>query len=214
MERTAIINELRRFEVDGERYNGRNIDEVDNYKLYMEDSMNFFFDDLRLFQANKDKDIVSEYISQTLSDMTIGEQQLESRYKMYCEEHKDENLHLVNTFVAIQRKYTQQMRNRMEDALTGKKPEERIAIIHKSEIDRMAYKELLAEYGDLLTIQDLTKIFNVTRQSIYNWEKEGKILRTNPQNGKPLYLKSDIKALLIQNNPNLVQVHREKLNGK
>lgn len=214
MERTTIINELRKFEIEEERYNGRSIDEVGNYKLYLEDSMNFFFDDLRLFRANKEKDTVSEYISQTLSDLEIEEQQLESRYKTYCEEHKGEDLCLVDTFVALQKKYTQQMRNRLEDALSGKKLDERKAVIHKNEIGKVAYEALLSEYGDLLSTQDLVRIFNVTRQTIHNWEIEGKIHRSNSQSRKPLYLKSDIKAYLIQNNPDLVQVHREELDRK
>lgn len=213
MERTTIINELRRFEIEEERYNGRSIDEVGNYKLYLEDSMNFFFDDLRLFRANKEKETVSEYISQTLSDLEIGEQQLGSRYKTYCEEHKGEDLYLVDTFVALQKKYTQQMRNRLEDALIGKL-EERKVIIHKDEIDRVAYGELLAEYGDLLSVQDLVKIFDVTRQTIHNWEIEGRIHRSNSQSGRPRFLKSDIKVLLLQNNPDLAQIHREKSNEK
>lgn len=213
MERTAIINELRRFEPEKERYNARNLGEVSNYKHYLEDSMNFFFDDLRLFRANKEKDIVSEYISQTILDLEIGKLQLEKRYQAYCEEHNGEDLRFVETFVTLQKEYTRQMRHRLEDALIGKL-EERKVIIHKDDIDRVAYEELLAEYGDLLSVQDLVKIFDVTRQTIHNWEIEGKIHRSNSQSGRPRFLKSDIKVLLLQNNPDLAQIHRTELNRK
>ena len=66
------------------------------------------------------------------------------------------------------------------------------------------YIGLLAEYGDLLTIGDLCKIFDVTRVTINNWEHEGKIKRTDA-NGSPRYLKSEIKRILVQNHPEILR---------
>ena len=149
MEQTTIINELRKFEVDGERYNGMVGMEVANYRNYLEDALNLFFDDLSLFMANKDKGIVSDYISLTLSNLERGEKQLETRYQAYCQEHKGEDWQLMDTAVALQKEFTRQMRHRLEDVLTGKNPEERKAVIRKDELDKEAYNELLSEYGDL-----------------------------------------------------------------
>lgn len=214
MEQAAIFKELRRLEVDGEMCNGVTIHNESNHKTYLDDAMNRFFDDLRHFRADRDKESFTDYIALALSDLDNGERQLDNLYQAYCTEHDGEDLNLVRIIVSRQKEYTKQMRHRLEDVLSGKSPEERRTVIRKDEIDRVAYEELLSEYGDVLSTKDLIEIFKVTRQTIHNWEKEGKICRTNSQSGKPAYLKLDIKAFLIQNNPELVRVHREKLNGK
>lgn len=211
MERTAIINELRRFEVAEERYNGRRMDEMDNYRLHLEDAMNVFFDDLSYLVANKDMGIICRYVSLILNSLKSGAQQLENRYQVYCKEHQGEDLRLMNTAIAIQKDFTRQVRHRLEEVLTGENPEERRAVIRRDEMDRVAYDGLLSEYGDLLSIQDLTEIFHVTRQTIYNWETKGKIHRADSHGRRALYLKSDIKAYMIQNNPDLVQVYWERI---
>ncbi len=66
------------------------------------------------------------------------------------------------------------------------------------------YMELLVEYGDLLTIADLCEIFEISRVTVNNWEREGKIKRTDV-NGRPRYLKSEIKRILIQNHPEILR---------
>lgn len=66
------------------------------------------------------------------------------------------------------------------------------------------YMGLLAGYGDLLTIADLCKIFEISRVTVNTWEREGKIKRTDA-NGRPRYLKSEIKRILIQNHPEILR---------
>ena len=66
------------------------------------------------------------------------------------------------------------------------------------------YMELLTGYGDLLTIADLCKIFGISRVTLNTWEREGKIKRTDA-NGRPRYLKSEIKRILIQNHPEILR---------
>ena len=66
------------------------------------------------------------------------------------------------------------------------------------------YSGLLSNYGDLLTITDLCKIFSKSRVTINTWEQEGKIKRTD-SNGQPRYLKSEIKRILVQNHPEILR---------
>lgn len=66
------------------------------------------------------------------------------------------------------------------------------------------YSELLSNYGDLLTITDLCKIFSKSRMTINTWEREGKIKRTE-FNGHPRYLKNEIKRILVQNHPEIMR---------
>lgn len=213
MERTQIINELRRFEVTGEQYN--NIPPTRGEKYYidiLDQQHNEFFDDLRFFIANNNKEIVSLYITQTLEDLEDGKKQLAKKLSSYLQEKENEETMYIRSMNAIQKDYINKMECRLSNTLnvlsggqSYHNPE--LAPQQVSLID--TYKDLLANYDDLLTIKDLVTIFKTTRQTIHNWEMDGKIQRTNA-NGHPRFLKSSIKRIIIENFPELIQQFRKE----
>lgn len=213
MERTQIINELRRFEVTGEQYN--NIPPTRGEKYYidiLDQQHNEFFDDLRFFIANNSKETVSLYITQTLEDLVTGKKQLDKQLSSYLQEREGNDTIYIRSMNAIQKDYINKMECRLSNTLNillGRQT------YHNSEVKPQqvsltdTYKDLLANYDDLLTIKDLVTIFKTTRQTIHNWEMDGKIQRTNP-NGHPRFLKSSIKRIIIENFPELIQQYQKE----
>ncbi|MDD3033851.1 MAG: helix-turn-helix domain-containing protein [Bacteroidales bacterium] len=58
---------------------------------------------------------------------------------------------------------------------------------------------LLSEFGEFLSMKDMEKIFNVKRNSIYRWEKEGRIKRFTRSKKKVLFKKEEILTLFRDN---------------
>ena len=86
MERTQIINELRRFEITGDNYN--NISPTKGKKYYiqfLDHQYTIFFEDLRFFLANREKEIISLYIIQALKDLEESRRQLAQKLSWYLE---------------------------------------------------------------------------------------------------------------------------------
>lgn len=213
MERTQIINELRRFEVTGEQYN--NIPPTRGEKYYidiLDQQHNEFFDDLRFFIANNSKETVSLYITQTLEDLEDGKKQLAKKLSSYLQEKENEETIYIRSMNAIQKDYINKMECRLSNTLKVLSGGQSY---HNPELEPQqvslidTYKDLLANYDDLLTTKDLVTIFKTTRQTIHNWEVDGKIQRTNA-NGHPRFLKSSIKRIIIENFPELIQQYRKE----
>lgn len=213
MERTQIINELRRFEVTDEKYN--NIPSTIGEKYYiniLNHQYNIFFDDLRLFIANSNKENISLYIIQTLEDLEEGKKQLAQKLSSYLHEKENEDTLYIRTMNSIQNDYIDKMENRLSNILntTYDKPSYHNIESKSQQIGLVdTYKTLLSDYDDLLTIKDLVKIFKITRQTIHNWETDGKIQRITPT-GHPRFLKSSIIRILIENFPELIQQYKKE----
>jgi len=57
--------------------------------------------------------------------------------------------------------------------------------------------DLLAGYGELLSIKDMEEIFKVKRNAIYTYENEGCFKRCSPKNKTVMFNKNDIKRYLL-----------------
>lgn len=57
----------------------------------------------------------------------------------------------------------------------------------------------LSEFGEFLEIKDMEKIFRIKRNTIYRWEREGRIKRCTNTNKKVLFKKEDIQFFLESN---------------
>lgn len=214
MERTQIINELRRFEITGDNYN--NISPTKGKKYYiqfLDHQYNIFFEDLRFFLANREKEIISLYIIQALKDLEESRRQLAQKLSWYLEEAENEDTTYIRTMNAIQNDYIKKMKHRLSDTLNVMqgKPTYYNLETEPQQIDFTdTYKNLLADYEDLLTTTDLVKIFKTTRQTIHNWEVNGKIQRIT-HDGHPRFLKSSIMKILIENYPELISKYQNKI---
>lgn len=65
-------------------------------------------------------------------------------------------------------------------------------VIEKTQND----ETLLSGYGDLLSMKDMVKIFDVKRLSIIRWEKDGLFKRCSLRNKSVLYKKTEIQKFL------------------
>lgn len=197
MERTEIIKDLRTFYADRS---------IENFSIQLEDEMCIFFDDLRCFKANREQDVVSSYIVQTILDVEEGEKLLERKYAEYRNTHNDEDMSNINSIEELQKEYTKKLKHKLKFIVSGKSVEEAKSIFYVDEMNAVAYSELLVEYGDVLTQKEVCDIFHVTSQTIRNWRKEGWL--TPSIEGKfPKYLKSEIKEVLIRRFPQLIVEH-------
>ena len=212
MERTQIINELRRIEITDNLYNNIPAERGERYYIdTLERLHNGFFDDLRLFIANNSKDTVSLYITQTLTDLEEAQQQLNIKYSLYLKDNENIDTTYVHSMNLIQQDYLNRMRDRLSQTLSillGNLPQQNCTQEYQQPSITEIYNELLVNYEDLLTINDLVSIFKTTRQTIHRWESEGRIQRSNT-NGHPRYLKSSIKRLLIEHFPELIQQYKK-----
>lgn len=212
MERTQILNELRRFEVIDNSYNNISIERGERFYMNsLDEQHNIFFDDLRLFIANNDKDTVSLYINQTLADLDEGKQQLNRKFSLFLKENETPNITYIRSMNAIQQEYLNKMTKRLSETLnilSGQHIRQNSTQEPQQPNITETYKELLVDYGDLLTINDLVNIFKVTRQTVHRWDSVGRIQRTN-KSGHPRYFKSAIKRLLIEHFPELIQQYKK-----
>lgn len=208
MERTQIINELRRFEISDNLYNDIPAERGERYYIDTLDRQNnTFFDDLRFFIANNSKETVSLYIAQTLADLEEAKLQLHKMLTLFLKENESIDVTYIRSMNTIQQEYLNKMIKRLSETLNILSGQQ-IRPNSTQELQQPniteTYKELLADYSDLLTINDLVNIFKVTRQTVHRWDLEGRIQRTN-KSGHPRYLKSAIKRLLIEHFPELIQ---------
>lgn len=208
MERTQIINELRRFEISDNLYNDIPAERGERYYTDTLDRQNnTFFDDLRFFIANNSKETVSLYIAQTLADLEEAKLQLHKKFTLYLKENESIDITYIRSMNTIQQEYLNKMIKRLSETLnilSGQQIRSNFTQEPEQPNITETYKELLVDYRDLLTINDLVNIFKVTRQTVHRWDSEGRIQRTN-KTGHPRYLKSAIKRLLIEHFPELIQ---------
>lgn len=208
MERTQIINELRRFEISDNRYNDIPAERGERYYIETLDRQNnTFFDDLRFFIANNSKETVSLYIAQTLTDLEEAKLQLHKMLTLFLKENESINITYIRSMNTIQQEYLNKMIKRLTETLiflSGQQIRSNFTQEPEQPNITETYKELLVDYKDLLTINDLVNIFKVTRQTVHRWDSEGRIQRIN-KTGHPRYLKSAIKRLLIEHFPELIQ---------
>lgn len=208
MERTQIINELRRFEISDNLYNDIPAERGERYYIDTLDRQNnIFFDDLRFFIANNSKETVSLYIAQTLADLEEAKLQLHKMLTLFLKENESIDITYIRSMNTIQQEYLNKMIKRLSETLNFLSGQQiRSNFTQEPEQPNITeiYKELLVDYKDLLTINDLVNIFKVTRQTVHRWDSEGRIQRIN-KTGHPRYLKSAIKRLLIEHFPELIQ---------
>lgn len=208
MERTQIINELRRFEISDNRYNDIPAERGERYYIETLDRQNnTFFDDLRFFIANNSKETVSLYIAQTLTDLEEAKLQLHKMLTLFLKENESIDITYIRSMNTIQQEYLNKMIKRLTETLiflSGQQIRSNFTQEPEQPNITETYKELLVDYKDLLTINDLVNIFKVTRQTVHRWDSEGRIQRIN-KTGHPRYLKSAIKRLLIEHFPELIQ---------
>lgn len=208
MERTQIINELRRFEISDNLYNDIPAERGERYYIETLDRQNnTFFDDLRFFIANNSKETVSLYIAQTLADLEEAKLQLHKMLTLFLKENESIDITYIRSMNTIQQEYLNKMIKRLSETLNillGQQIRPNSTQELQQPNITETYKELLADYSDLLTINDLVNIFKVTRQTVHRWDSEGRIQRTN-KTGHPRYLKSAIIRLLIEHFPELIQ---------
>lgn len=208
MERTQIINELRRFEISDNLYNDIPAERGERYYTDTLDRQNnTFFDDLRFFIANNSKETVSLYIAQTLADLEEAKLQLHKKFTLYLKENENIDITYIRSMNTIQQEYLNKMIKRLSETLnilSGQQIRSNFTQEPEQPNITETYKELLVDYRDLLTINDLVNIFKVTRQTVHRWDSEGRIQRTN-KTGHPRYLKSAIIRLLIEHFPELIQ---------
>ena len=210
-------------------YNGvSGLEGEEAYNRFLEKCFSDFFDELRdkiAVEIILHKEEVLQYLNMLLFDVQSIEEEL-SQHLLSCgfdgcieairEDIKvgNKNICLRNelsclvffrSMCQIQFTYVEKTRVKLLGLINNFS--RRIVLEKQTEEHEERYDEyigLLAEYGDLLTIGDLCKIFDVTRVTINNWEHDGKIKRTDA-NGSPRYLKSEIKRILVQNHPEILR---------
>ncbi len=212
-------------------YNGvTGLEGEDAYNRFLEKCFSDFFDELRdkiAIEVILHKEEVLQYLNMLLLDVQSIEEELSQHLlscgfdgsidgmlndikagnKNICLRNELSCLVFFRNMSQIQLVYVEKTREKLLALMNNFShrivPEKKNEEYERGE-RHDEYMELLVEYGDLLTIADLCKIFEISRVTVNNWEREGKIKRTDT-NGRPRYLKSEIKRILIQNHPEILR---------